>query len=93
MVTGVCGRGRWLLRAQVACPGRVLGLPRPAHAPEGARLRRSIERLICVVNMFGEAIWDECWGLSVGGGGGGEVGGVFKDVVFEPEDVAFGHPQ
>src|SRR5262245_47271451 len=33
VVTRVCGRDRWLLRAQVALPGRVPALPRPAHAP------------------------------------------------------------
>jgi hypothetical protein len=38
VVSGVCNRGRWLLRAQVAYPGRVHALPRPAHAPEGDRL-------------------------------------------------------
>jgi hypothetical protein len=39
VVTGVCGRGRWLLQAQVAFPGCVPALPRPAHAPVGDRLR------------------------------------------------------
>jgi hypothetical protein len=40
-LTGACGRGRWLPRAQAAFLGRVPPLPRPAHAPEGDRLMRS----------------------------------------------------
>ena len=31
VVTGVCCRGRWLLQAQGAGPGRVRCLPMPAH--------------------------------------------------------------
>ena len=37
-VTGVCDRGRWLLQAQGADPGRVLYLPMPAHPPVGDSL-------------------------------------------------------
>ena len=42
MVTGVCGRDRWLAVAQVVDPGRVLCLPRPAHTLGGDRLGRIV---------------------------------------------------